>query len=691
MIEATLQKAPPPEELARYLQEFAHGMRGAFSRRGDAFVVTLGSALSLHPSTLRLAIRITGDRITARTRTPPFARAKAERIVRYRLQQLQDYIDYRMKAGAKERYFTPQVVAPLGPVARGWDIPLQAGWLALGAVLSFLLVLLVLTLAGMVVIGDVQAELAARGKTLHEIGRIPLPPPDEPVSLFGCGLLLAGPIAFFFAAFHWIACALCESSPKLDWLPQWSALAACLVSLTSFIPAMNVLLAVAIALAVPVALQLGMVIPWALKRERALPPPDPRFTRFVLAGAVLGVAAAAAALPRFGSWEDALQNLVRFRDTAMLSNSVGRSLAYFYYRHTLYAAEVSKPVLGPLQPGGRRISKQQSVALVVLSPRPENLLAELRRHGLELDPRDPAAARERIQTRFYDLYLIDGTYSDLHARVPDRRRLVIVDNMTPDQLVAAVEKASDALFRHKDLAFLAHLGWTAVYYAGPLAVLYLALSAAALPLAVLYRRLNRRRAHLATALILVISVAVIGLFVRSSQADLEALRRLRESEPSDDWAEWAAHPNPAVRYEMVYRLARSIEGKPESLARLREGKLPDAVIRLLHDPDVRVRWWAAHTAGLMEVPRAVEPLLKLLEDPELFVRYKACGALGTLLDRPMREIRKQLREGGKLTDAQRRLREHTLGVVIPALEHKMRTDLWYVGSYALGAVQSLRD
>lgn len=90
--------------------------------------------------------------------------------------------------------------------------------------------------------------------------------------------------------------------------------------------------------------------------------------------------------------------------------------------------------------------------------------------------------------------------------------------------------------------------------------------------------------------------------------------------------------------------------------------MTDAVIRLLEDPDRRVRLWACGTLGKLRDPAGVKHLLAAMQDPEVFVRYRAAEGLGDLRAR----------------------------AAIEPLKKMAREDWWYCGMYALEALRKIR-
>ncbi|HKS16472.1 MAG TPA: HEAT repeat domain-containing protein, partial [Planctomycetota bacterium] len=214
---------------------------------------------------------------------------------------------------------------------------------------------------------------------------------------------------------------------------------------------------------------------------------------------------------------------------------------------------------------------------------------------------------------------------------------------------------------------LTWMGWTAVFYAGPVFVLLLACAPLAAALAWLTRHRSPQGVRRVIFVVFALSMAglVAIIVVRSgSMGRVAALRNL----PADDQksldllAAGLQDPDPDVRYEAAYQAYMKLT----STSYPRGGLLPELRAGA-RDPSVRVRLWCAAALGLTKEPSVRADIFQALDDPDMLVRYRAC-------------------EGLEHMDSKR------LPVppeTIKRLKDVIKNRSWYEGMYALDALRKI--
>jgi hypothetical protein len=330
----------------------------------------------------------------------------------------------------------------------------------------------------------------------------------------------------------------------------------------------------------------------------------------------LAASLAGAVAPKPADWKDALVRIALFRDAWLLDNAPGRAAAKAYYRWTLYTAE---PVKELYSTDEHRARRAQPIA-ACSDPKSIPLLRALR--FAIAAPGAPA-----------DVSVGDRVESG-DASAPNPRELA--------GLKAALDQVSRDSFRGARLRELSSLGWHAVYYAGPLAVLVVVMGAMAPFVSLLFRRLPPR-------------LAVFALSASAMVASLSLVALAGQAPPAADNAELAealSNSSDAIRHEAAFRVSQLDSTAP----------MADALLKAADDPDLRVRLWVVAALGKSGSPAAYAKLVERLDDPEIFVRYRAAEGLGHLRD--PRAIEPLLR--------------------------MMRERSWYEGAYALDALRRIR-
>jgi hypothetical protein len=309
---------------------------------------------------------------------------------------------------------------------------------------------------------------------------------------------------------------------------------------------------------------------------------------------------------------------IDLRDHVLWSNPVGAKVSSFYYRYTLYAAEVFKTF------------DQRLIKTVALP--------------LETSGDCPAAlARALIRLDYLPVVVTADT--DLSAHV-EGERLIFVHRgkvvweeacirflADPRRAASEISDRADRFVFFRTLAFYGVLlAFPAALYIGLFALLRLVCSVA----------VDARRAEAGAAVLsLLIGFALLAYFHFSRlQPPAEAIgtamesdcwqmrvaglkevrRRQADIRAVSGYAAMLTSPHPQERYWIARALSASSDPAASS-----------DLIRLLNDPHMNVRTMALEALAQRRDPRAVKPVLRLLEtSDEWYEQLYAYLALRTL-------------------------------------------------------------
>jgi hypothetical protein len=331
-----------------------------------------------------------------------------------------------------------------------------------------------------------------------------------------------------------------------------------------------------------------------------------------------GIPLAALALAWFTQYDRDL--FIEVRDHLLLSNPVGNGVSSFYYRYTLYPAEVFKPL------------NQRQIKTVVLTP-------------AENDPHPAAVTKELIQNDY--LPVAAGSKTDLEVeREGGQLRFMhrggSVLDISVDRFLSAPRRALGDVSAATDHwgAFRGFSFWC-VLMAFPIALYTLAFGWLRLVVGLV---LQERLAEVCTAgACLVLGLGILAHYILSRepaphpdaiattlgsenwQKQTAALKALHEYHLDicdfPGHAELLLTPHPQVRYWLGRALAES--RCPEASAEL---------LRLLGDPHLNVRTMALEGLAQRNDRSAVRAVLKYLQDSqewyEQLYAYRALRALG---------------------------------------------------------------
>ncbi len=292
---------------------------------------------------------------------------------------------------------------------------------------------------------------------------------------------------------------------------------------------------------------------------------------------------------------------VDLRDHLLLSNTAGQRISSFYYRYTLYPAEVFKTF------------DQRLIKTVAVPPAdPGSRYPAVRRELIRLDYLPVGAAPET-----------DIGLSFEGDRLAFLHRGSVVWENTVDRFLADPRRAASEISAGADrFEFFRRITYYGVLLAFPIS-LYVLLFALLRLVSGLVMGPHRAEAAAAAACLL-IGLAVLADFHRNREdapppgaidaalasdrwqervAGLKAIReRNGDVTASPAYARMLASPYPQERYW----LARALGVSPNPAAFI-------DLVGLLDDPQINVRTMALEALAQRRNPRAVDPILKLLK------------------------------------------------------------------------------
>ncbi|HEU4338636.1 MAG TPA: HEAT repeat domain-containing protein [Planctomycetota bacterium] len=654
---------------------------------GESWTVSGGTPACGNPNgaSWKAVATYTGEAwgFSPRPAGPPWNRRRAAEIADHRTRQLEGLVR------------TPRPLEPheRSPFASGPALADRAGafaWIVAGGALGMALALIAATLASLPIINREIHELSQRAEVITRIGLDPIPRQAELDGLGWIGrlaaaFLLATPIAFFLGGLHAAVNAIGERFVSVARFAPWCLLFIGASTLLAFWTRMPVPLAIAGALIVPGGAFLGTSLAWGRRRDAILDGPRTRrFRPGWIVAIVLLVGVIVAVVPAPTSNDARIMETSRFRDRFLLGSPLGRALAHFYYKYTLYAAE---PVRPPYSSKRELRDRQVRTALLIgkFSADVEALRAPPLNFNLER-AKDPEAAAPLIAKKQHDIYVVANGLTRPFATLAEHGLLdrAIAQGGTPSDATGGrarifpapatqedLEKALDEALRigglDSMLLELTWLGWTAVFYAGPIFVLLLAALPLAVGLAWLARRASPQGVRRVVIGVFAVSVAGLILVVALNWSVMSRVAAFKNL-PADDQktldllAAGLRDPDPDVRYEAAYQAYLKMK-----VPTFPKGGLTRELASGTKDPSVRVRLWCASALGLTRDVETRPYILAAMDDPDMLVRYRAAEGLENLDSKRVPAAKESVRK----------------------LREMMKTRPWYEGMYALDALRRI--
>jgi len=320
------------------------------------------------------------------------------------------------------------------------------------------------------------------------------------------------------------------------------------------------------------------VVVWAAGRSPFVRHPEPglRWTALRVLPLVL------LALGWFTQYDRSL--FVDLRDHLLLSNTAGQRISSFYYRYTLYPAEVFKTF-------DQRLIK----TVAVPAADPGNRYPAIRRELIRLDYLPVGAAPEAD----IGLRLEGDRLAFLH------RGSVVWEN-TIDAFLADPRRAASEISARADrFELFRRVTYYGVLLAFPISLYVLLFALLRLAAGLV---LNPRRAEAAAAAAcLLIGAAVLAGF-HLSREDAPPPGAIDAALASDRWQQRVAG------LQAIRERNEDVTARP-------------TYARMLHSPYPQERYWLARALGTSPNPAAFTDLVGLLDDPQINVRTMAIEAL----------------------------------------------------------------
>jgi hypothetical protein len=283
-------------------------------------------------------------------------------------------------------------------------------------------------------------------------------------------------------------------------------------------------------------------------------------------------------------WQIDSQMFTDFRDIYLLSNPIGAKINNFYYKYTLYPAEVFKSLNQKMLKTGAIIpetgTKGSALEAILLNydyiPLDDHMEVDLKILSIEddvnLENRGKPVLRVSSEAFFAD----------------------------PDKAIRAFEKKSDTGGLFRQLTFLSLL------FGFPLAIYVLVHGLISLLLGFFIS--PRKAAFTASALCFVVCITMMFVFQFNRGRNISA-ENLLEALTSKDWQTRVA----ALKF---------IDEKGLEISRFK------SYPQLLAKSHIAERYWLAKTLGNSENPATYDDLLNFLNDPHPNVVSMALYAIG---------------------------------------------------------------
>lgn len=659
-----------PDKLKEALQELCSRLKWGLKQKENRFTIRSGDIVSFHPDfcPIQISIHVTGNDAVLSAK---FRRRKTGRIAEHRIGVIYEFL-VALKGGAaideaarraQSVTLTHLPETSLQTIKTG-AILLASAWLC------FCASTIAITFCAYFAIDRTVGELHERCKTLEYLRILPTPPMHEVSSLdaafkINCAFLLAFPVAFFNTFVFVVGAFISEHVRFLSFLPQIVLLFVLVASVVVFAAPANPAVAIGASVAQTFLIYWIYKGLWYLKGERKFIQSKltacMQMSTFVLPLLVI------AFVPKPNVYRNPSEDAaLSFRDDFLLSNPSTKLVADFYYRHTLYPADILKEYYSILQndPAHRPPLKDQVTAFVGM---PHNGISEiLREQGFSVDySTDDAGSMKKLTAHAYDYFIIDEGFSESARYLRDNgllpRTIVIPrgKKMEKGALLLELQTVNNRIFRGNFIRSYKDYGF-ALFLPGMVYFILLFPYLAFKPGVFWGARRSSTSAYADIAAAVVLSIAVFVFFsskVNSAESqfykfDDAALIDYLRKESADSREAYSAIRELWFRIESAKK-----DGKQFSFD---ENAIYGAIKKYLVAPDVRARMWA-HASLAFCGQQAYGDILNGFKDPELYVRYKSAEAAG---------------KGG-------------FRAAVPRLQELVRDDCWYVAAYASSAISEL--
>ena len=357
ILEDSIELVVSSEQFSEIIDAYAATFHCAITKKHNRYLLKAGSLFSLNPNTIRHNIYIDlldNGKIHMKFYAIflPFISKKIKRILCFRLIQLKDFMKMYSKGMGSQSATMREYVVPFTVITENNVTPVIKSliWILLSLLVSLLLTFVVSTLFGISIIYNIIDNITGHVNYIQQLGEISLPSPNELASIdfifkVGCTVIFVAPIAFFISVVLSTFICLSEFIDLISNYTVWVITFLVIILFFSFVPIVNIILAIILSVSIPMVSYIGYSIIWGLKGEKrrsmigekcAISRKLGIFTAFLLA--IL--------LMIFYIYDinskDTTKSIALFRDRFLMNSYIGRKVADFYYKHTLYPAYIIK-------------------------------------------------------------------------------------------------------------------------------------------------------------------------------------------------------------------------------------------------------------------------------------------------------------------------------------------------------------
>lgn len=555
--------------------------------------------------------------------------------------------------------------------------------LFLSVLLGSLFGVLVNLVYGYGLILEVVEYLAAKVDLLEPFIPLSFPKVETLRSLptsyqWGCGTFFALTFGYLNAFVGSMILLFGEIWRPLRRVSVWVVFVYCFALCGFAYRADSLLLCIGCAVGLPLSILVGYSLGWGMRRAAARSNLWIKRAVEIAIIAVLGIQGGIMLWERLGPAEEKKEmvwDFVEVRDRQLLNIGYGRWISAFYYTHTLYPAEVIKPLL----------SKSEKAVLLVTGDdeREARITGLVGRTGHVIPVQGIDEALEKAGTGGADYTILDGSLAGLRDLFSEgakkdksiRRILgksilfgdsetlealdlqglepeLALEPLDAKALLAAVKAISERVDPQANLRactkWALYVGLGSLWALAKLYHLLLVLAPAMVLFIVGARAWKADWPVMRTAL-LIVGVFFTGWlgcreYIQEPEVDaeIETIRAHKgDAAFQGELCEFMGSPDADVRYEAAYGIWNALGGR-QGIGCL------ETVLDGLGDTDSRVRTWCAMTLGKGRGggAEAQEALIRGLTDPVVNVRYMSATALGQIGDdKGLESLEARLEEG----------------------------------------------
>lgn len=504
-----------------------------------------------------------------------------------------------------------------------------------------------------IVFSDLKAQALSRGLLVTQLGGLPLPSIRElseftRLDVLNCSLLFSGLPALLMSALFSAASLAMRTSARLGFAGMFVFIFTSFFYLISLFK-INALSALLIAVGGPLlsmSIQRFVWLSGQIAVQKTSPAVKGAAVLFVISMMVVPVPSVSL------KSEDISSGFLGIRDGVVLANGMTRWLGDWYYKYTLYAAEIKKPLFS----FGDRAAPTRQVLILLYGSCPA-LEQVLSRRGVYVrKTRTLDEFMTESSRRGYDL-VIATRQSVAPARRSDNF-IVMDEKATEADTIAILNDTNDRLYKASGFGELDASSKAVAFLTVP----FLIIATCTSLIIWCVKRLSQGRTLLTAAVAVTLAFAVgLALLFRA---------RLGGAEPAS-----AQDIARIVRQESVtYNDLKAVNSAIMADSNI---KIDEAVIdRWLGSGDPRVIYWSCLITANLHLTHKFEDLLPLLESNSIIIRYQAARFISAFLEHI------HAYKNVPISNEQ-------ISIVKEKLRKAVESDVWYVGANAYNGLVRL--